>query len=122
MSIVFIYKCNKILTNACVLRIIVIRKVVYQMANVNIRMDDDTKRQFDQFCSEVGISVSAAFNLFAKRVIKEQRIPFDITSEVPNKTTRAAIREAEYMSKHPELFKSYRTAEELFEDILNEEV
>ena len=92
------------------------------MANVNIRMDDNTKRQFDQFCSEVGLSVSAAFNLFAKRVIKEQRIPFDITSEVPNQTTRAAIRETEYMAKHPELFKSYKNAQELCEDILNDEV
>ena len=61
------------------------------MANVNIRMDDTTKAQFDAFCSEVGISVSAAFNMFAKRVVKEQRIPFDITSEVPNVKTLAAM-------------------------------
>lgn len=65
------------------------------MANVNIRMDDATKKQFDAFCSEVGISVSAAFNLFAKRVVKEQRIPFDITTEVPNAKTRAAMEAAE---------------------------
>ena len=65
------------------------------MANVNIRMDDTTKAQFDAFCSEVGLSVSAAFNLFAKRVVKEQRIPFDITTEVPNAKTLAAMENAE---------------------------
>ena len=65
------------------------------MANVNIRMDDATKQQFDAFCSEVGLSVSAAFNLFAKRVIKEQRIPFEITTEVPNAKTLAAMDTAE---------------------------
>ena len=65
------------------------------MANVNIRLDDATKAQFDAFCSEVGISVSAAFNLFAKRVVKEQRIPFDITTEVPNAKTLAAMEAAE---------------------------
>ena len=91
------------------------------MANVNIRMDDATKAQFDAFCSEVGLSVSAAFNLFAKRVVKEQRIPFDITTEVPNAETRAAIRQAEYMSEHPELFKSYQNVQELFDDLSKEE-
>ena len=65
------------------------------MANVNIRMDDTTKKQFDAFCNEVGISVSAAFNLFAKRVVKEQRIPFDITTEIPNAKTAAAMEAAE---------------------------
>ena len=65
------------------------------MANVNIRMDDATKQQFDAFCSEVGLSVSAAFNLFAKRVIKEQRSPFEITTEVPNAKTLAAMDTAE---------------------------
>ena len=65
------------------------------MANVNIRLDDATKAQFDAFCSEVGISVSAAFNLFAKRVVKEQRIPFDITTEIPNAKTTAAMEAAE---------------------------
>ena len=65
------------------------------MANVNIRMDDTTKAQFDAFCNEVGISVSAAFNMFAKRVVKEQRIPFDITTEVPNAKTLAALEAAE---------------------------
>ena len=92
------------------------------MANVNIRMDDSTKAQFDAFCSEVGLSVSAAFNLFAKRVVKEQRIPFDITTEIPNAESRAALREAELMKEHPELYKSYRNAREMFEDILDEEV
>ena len=63
--------------------------------NVNIRMDETTKRQFDAFCDEIGISVSAAFNLFAKTVVREQRIPFEITTEIPNQRTLAAIEAAE---------------------------
>jgi len=53
------------------------------MANVSIRMDDVTKNQFDAFCNDVGLSVSAAFNLFAKKVVREHRIPFEITNEDP---------------------------------------
>ena len=63
--------------------------------NVNIRMDEATKIAFDKFCEEIGISVSAAFNIFAKTVVREQRIPFELTTEVPNSTTLAAMDSAE---------------------------
>ncbi|MBQ7153688.1 MAG: type II toxin-antitoxin system RelB/DinJ family antitoxin [Clostridia bacterium] len=63
--------------------------------NVNIRMDEATKIAFDKFCEEIGLSVSAAFNIFAKTVVREQRIPFEITTEVPNATTLAAMNDAE---------------------------
>ncbi len=63
--------------------------------NVNIRMDEATKVAFDKFCNEIGISVSSAFNIFAKTVVREQRIPFEITTEVPNSTTLAAMDSAE---------------------------
>ena len=119
---IFRWFVNKCIDKPSFIAYTIYRKVVLYMANVNIRMDDATKTQFDAFCNEVGLSVSAVFNMFAKRVVKEQRIPFDITTEVPNAETRAAIREVEYMQKHPELFKSYRDAHEMFEDILNEEV
>ncbi|MFI3228402.1 MAG: type II toxin-antitoxin system RelB/DinJ family antitoxin [Clostridia bacterium] len=45
---------------------------------LSIRMDENVKKQFDIFCSEVGINTSVAINMFAKTVIREQRIPFDI--------------------------------------------
>ena len=46
---------------------------------VSIRMDEDVKKQFDKFCSDVGMNISVAVNLFAKAVIREKRIPFDIS-------------------------------------------
>ena len=49
--------------------------------NVNIRMDEETKIAFDQFCSEIGLSASSAFNIFAKTVVREQRIPFELTTK-----------------------------------------
>ncbi len=63
--------------------------------NVNIRMDESTKLAFDKFCSEIGLSVSSAFNIFAKTVVREQRIPFELTTEIPNEVTRKAIENAE---------------------------
>lgn len=48
---------------------------------VNFRMDEDDKKSMEQACREMGLSMSTAFNIFAKKVGKEKRIPFEITAE-----------------------------------------
>ena len=82
--------------------------------NVNIRMDESTKLAFDKFCSEIGLSVSSAFNIFAKTVVREQRIPFELTTEIPNDETKMAI---ENVRKGIGLSKSFRSVKELMEDL-----
>ena len=62
--------------------------------SVNIRMDEDLKKQFDNFCSDVGISMTTAFCIFAKTVVRERRIPFEIRTNEPNETTYAAMESA----------------------------
>ena len=49
------------------------------MVNVNIRMDDTLKEQFSDFCDNIGLSMSSLFNVFAKKVVKEKRVPFELT-------------------------------------------
>lgn len=49
--------------------------------NLNIRIDEDLKKQLDEFCSNVGMNMSTAINMFAKKVVSEQRIPFEITAD-----------------------------------------
>ncbi len=88
--------------------------------NVNIRMDENTKRDFDLFCKEIGISVSAAFNLFARTVVREHRIPFEITTEVPNKDTTAAMNEYYEMLEHPEKYKRYSSFKEAVSEVLED--
>ena len=48
---------------------------------VNFRIDEDVKRDMEQACREMGLSMTAAFTIFAKKVGKEKRIPFEITAE-----------------------------------------
>ena len=45
---------------------------------LSIRMDEDLKREFGQFCSDIGMSMSTAFVVFAKACLRERRIPFKI--------------------------------------------
>ena len=45
---------------------------------LSTRMDEDLKREFGQFCSDIGMSMSTAFVVFAKATLQERQIPFVI--------------------------------------------
>ncbi len=47
--------------------------------NVNFRLDSDVKKRMESACSELGISMSAAFTIFANKVGREKRIPFEVS-------------------------------------------
>lgn len=58
------------------------RKGVLTMAqpvNVNFKLDADVKKSMERACSDLGLSMSAAFTIFAKKVGREKRIPFDVS-------------------------------------------
>ena len=48
---------------------------------VSIRMDEDLKKQFEAFCSDVGMNMTTAFCVFAKAAVRERRIPFEISAQ-----------------------------------------
>ena len=48
---------------------------------VNFRMDEDIKKNMEQACREMGLSMTTAFTIFATKVGKEKRIPFEVTAE-----------------------------------------
>ncbi|MSB16568.1 type II toxin-antitoxin system RelB/DinJ family antitoxin [Finegoldia magna] len=82
--------------------------------NINIRIDENLKKQFDAFCSEVGLSMSTAFNIFAKTVVREQRIPFEINTYKYNDATITAINNT---LNETNLSKEFSTIEDLSEDL-----
>jgi len=47
---------------------------------LNVRIDEDVKKGLEDFCNEVGMNISVAVNMFAKAVIREQRLPFEVTT------------------------------------------
>lgn len=46
---------------------------------VNVRMDEDIKKSMEETCKELGITMSTAFNIFARKMCREKRIPFDVS-------------------------------------------
>ena len=49
--------------------------------NINIRIDEELKKQFDEFCNNVGMTMTTAFCIFAKKTVREQKIPFEISND-----------------------------------------
>ena len=47
----------------------------------SVRMDSEVKKEFDNFCTQVGMNTTVAFNMFARAVLRERRLPFDVTTE-----------------------------------------
>lgn len=64
-------------------------------ASLTIRMNSDVKRKAQTLFSELGLDMSTAINIFLRQAVREQRIPFEISAEIPNHTTRAAMDAAE---------------------------
>lgn len=54
-----------------------------QTVNVNFKLDSDVKKSMEEACAEMGLSMSAAFVIYAKKVGRERRIPFEITADAP---------------------------------------
>lgn len=50
-------------------------------ATITARVDANDKLNFDSFCSNVGLNTSTAINMFVKAVLRENRIPFEITQD-----------------------------------------
>ena len=49
--------------------------------DVVIRMDEALSLQFGKVCDEIGLPISAAFLIFAKRVVRDRKIPFELSAD-----------------------------------------
>lgn len=58
-------------------------------ATVSARIDSKDKERFDEFCNNVGLSASAAINMFIKSVINEHRIPFEVREPIARYNAKA---------------------------------
>ncbi|ASG28950.1 type II toxin-antitoxin system RelB/DinJ family antitoxin [Fusobacterium polymorphum] len=78
------------------------------MAVINIRVNDEVKKEAEIIFKSLGLNMSVAMNLFLKKCINEKGIPFDL--KIPNKETNKILNgDIER--------KSYKNVDELFEDL-----
>lgn len=84
--------------------------------NINIRMDENLKKQFELFCNEFGLTMTTAFNIFAKTVVRQQKIPFELSLNTHNIETLEAIEEVKELKNNPDK-KIYLSFEELLKEV-----
>lgn len=74
--------------------------------NINIKTDAELKKQAEELFSELGMNMSTALNIFLRQSVRENRIPFEITREVPNVKTLAAMEDVKTGRNMSESFSS----------------
>ena len=67
-------------------------------ALVNFRMDEELKKNMEDTCKDLGMNMTTAFTIFAKKMTREKRIPFEVSadpfySEVNQRILNKAIKE-----------------------------
>ena len=51
------------------------------MAQVSFRVDDEIKKKAERTFNDIGISMSTAINIYLKAVVRENRIPFELSAD-----------------------------------------
>jgi len=83
-------------------------------AVLNVRMDENIKKEFDAFCRKAGFNASVAVNMFARAVLRERKIPFEITDETDpfySESNMRALRKSMAQAENGEIV--VKTMEEL---------
>ena len=66
---------------------------------LSINTDEQTKKQAQALFEELGLDMTTAVNMFLKKAVREQGIPFDVAVNSPNAETRASLAEYEKMKE-----------------------
>lgn len=87
--------------------------------NITIRMDNDIKREAEELFNDLGLNLTSAINMFIRRAIAEQGIPFDVKRVYNNETIQAML-ESERLVHDPNT-KKYSSFSEILEEICQED-
>ena len=86
-------------------------------ANINIRIDPETKSRAEKLFSSFGITITDAINIFLCKSIMEGGLPFEIKQPHYNSVTEAAINEAKAIMDGQVQTKHYSCARALFDEL-----
>ena len=84
------------------------------MTTISLRLDDDMKQQLDIMCDEMGMNLTTFFMIYAKKALRDRRIPFEITAPIDefySEGNMAQLKKAEHQVKSGKVV--VKTIEEL---------
>ncbi len=82
--------------------------------STNITIDAEVKKQAQELFADLGMDLSTAINIYLKKALAEQGIPFSVTREVPNAVTAKAIEDSE---NGDDVYGPFDTVEEVMESL-----
>uniref|UniRef100_UPI00405687F2 type II toxin-antitoxin system RelB/DinJ family antitoxin n=1 Tax=Acetatifactor sp. TaxID=1872090 RepID=UPI00405687F2 len=86
-------------------------------ANINVRIDPETKSRAEKLFASFGITITDAINIFLRMSIMEGGLPFEVKQPKYNRETEMAMEEARAIMQGKESTKAYSSAQELFEEL-----
>lgn len=85
---------------------------------INIRVDEELKKNANLLFSKLGLNMSSAINIFLQMAVNQNGLPFRVALNYYNKETLEAFKEANDIANHPEQYKSYDLFNELMDEVL----
>lgn len=90
------------------------------MATITIRVDAKTKQQAEELFNNLGLNLTSAINIYLKKAIAEQGVPFEVKKTNYNQETIQAMLESERLAHDPNT-KKYNSFSEILEEIDQED-
>ncbi|MCM1057631.1 MAG: type II toxin-antitoxin system RelB/DinJ family antitoxin [Firmicutes bacterium] len=87
-----------------------------QTTMVNFRMDSNTKKEVEEIFANMGLSMTAAINVFLNKVRMERRIPFEITADPDPFYSESNIKHLESIIADIDAGKAHFAEHDLIED------
>lgn len=85
------------------------------MTTVSLRFDDQMKQELDEICDAMGMNITTFFTIYAKKVLRDRKIPFEIEAPVSTDTVETALDKADQYAEensvrmsHEEVFSGLR--------------
>lgn len=88
-----------------------------QNALIQVRVDDELKREADELFTDLGFDTPTAIRIFLKHAVKRHGLPFEVGQPIPNAETIAAMEETDRIARDPNV-KSYTDVDEMMEELL----
>ena len=85
------------------------------MTTINIRVDENVKKQATELFEELGLDMSTALNLFLRQAVHYRGIPFEI--KIPNRDTLEAMEQVKQIREGKLQAKRYSDVNDMFADL-----
>ena len=90
--------------------------------STNLSIDPDLKMQAQALFADLGFDLSTAVTVFFKQAVRERKIPFEITMDIPNQDTIEALSEYKGMKKKGKNgYKRYSSFKEILREVAEED-